>query len=53
MSQMLCYKVPYGVSIVCIVYIKSSGIIYWSPPPSSLPDKLSMNKKDSNGFFST
>ena len=31
----------------------SSGVIYWSPPPSSLPGELSMDKRDSNGFFST
>jgi hypothetical protein len=31
----------------------SSGIICWSPPPSSLPDELSMDKIDSNGFLST
>ncbi len=29
--------------------IKSSGVICWSPPPSS----LSMDKRDSNGFFLT
>ena len=32
---------------------KSSGVICWSPPPSSLPSELSMDKQDSNGFFST
>ena len=32
---------------------KSSGVICWSPLPSSLPDELSMDKRDSNGFFST
>jgi hypothetical protein len=32
---------------------KSSGVIYWSPPPSSLPGELSMDKRDSNGFIST
>jgi hypothetical protein len=32
---------------------KSSGVICWSPPPSSLPEELSMNKRDSNRFFST
>jgi hypothetical protein len=32
---------------------KSSGVICWSPPPSSLPDELSMDKRDSSGFFST
>ena len=25
----------------------------WLPPPSSLPGELSMDKRDSNGFFST
>jgi hypothetical protein len=32
---------------------KSSGVICWSPPPSSLLGELSMDKRDSNGFFST
>ncbi len=31
---------------------KSSGVICWSLPPSSLLGELSMDKKDSNGFFS-
>jgi hypothetical protein len=30
---------------------KSSGITCWSLPPSSLPDKLLMDKRDSDGFF--
>ncbi len=30
---------------------KSSGITCWSPPPSSLPGELSMDKRDSIGFF--
>ena len=32
---------------------KSYGIIYWPLPPSSLPKDISMDKKDSNNFFST
>ena len=32
---------------------KSSGVIFWSPPPSSLPGELSMDKRDSDGSFST
>ena len=31
---------------------KSSGIICWSPLPSSLPGELSTAKRDSDGFFS-
>jgi hypothetical protein len=64
MSQMWCCKIPYGVRLYGLcgfselglaenAPFKSSGVICWSPPPSSLPDKLSMNKRDSNGFFST
>jgi hypothetical protein len=30
---------------------KSSDVICWSLPPSSLPGELSMEKRDSNGFF--
>ena len=32
---------------------KSYGIICWSPPPSLLPGKLLINKRDSHGFFWT
>ena len=32
---------------------KSSGIICWPPLPSLLPDELSRDKRDSDGFFST
>ena len=32
---------------------KSSGDICWSPLPSSLLDQLSVDKRDSNGFFSS
>ena len=32
---------------------KSYGIICWSLPPSWLPGELSMDKQDSDGFFST
>jgi hypothetical protein len=60
MSQTRCCKVPYRVSIVtyCVDLagnppFKSSGVICRSPPPSSLPDERLMNKRDSNGFFST
>jgi hypothetical protein len=55
MSQTRCCKVPYRISIVCIVPkntpFKRSGVICRSPPPSSLPDELLMNTRDSNGFF--
>jgi hypothetical protein len=63
MTQMRCCKVPYRVSSVCMYCVdlaentqfKSSGVIFRSPPPSSFPDELLMNKRDSycNGFFST
>ena len=41
----------------CVTFIenalfKSSGDICWPPLPSSLLDKLSMDKRDSDGFFS-
>ena len=32
---------------------KSSGVICWPPLPSSLPEDLSVDKRDSDGFFST
>ena len=32
---------------------KSSGIICQTQLPFSLPDELSMDKRDSDGFFST
>ena len=32
---------------------KSSGIIFQSPLLSSLPDELPMDRRDSDGFFST
>jgi hypothetical protein len=32
---------------------KSSGVICWLLPPSSLPGELSVDKRDSIGFFST
>ena len=35
-----------------IALFKSSGDICWIPLPSSLLDKLSVNKRDSDGFFS-
>jgi hypothetical protein len=35
------------------ISFKSSGIICWSPLPSSLPGKFSTDKRDSTGFFST
>jgi hypothetical protein len=42
----------YCVNLAENAPFKSSGIICWSPPPSSLPDELSMDIIDSNGFFS-
>ena len=50
--------VPLGFSccsqcMYCVDFIdKSYGEICWSPLPSSLLDKLFMDKRDSNGFFS-
>ena len=35
------------------VLFENCGIICWSPPPSLLPGQLSMDKRGSNGFFST
>ena len=32
---------------------KSYGVIFWSLPPSSLPNDILMDKRDSNNFFST
>jgi hypothetical protein len=33
--------------------LKCFGVICWSPTPSLLGSELSMDKRDSNGFFST
>ena len=58
-SQIKFYRVLYGVLNVFTAWLydnasfKSSGITCRSPLPSSLSGKLSTNKWDSNGFFST
>ena len=41
-----------GVAFIDNVSLKCSGIISWSLPPSLLPDDLSIDKRDSNNFFS-
>ena len=43
----------YHVAAAENALFKSSGVICWSPPPSSLSGKFSMDKRDSDGFFST
>jgi hypothetical protein len=41
----------YCVDLAENALFKSSGIICWSPPPSSLPDELSMNKREVMASF--
>ena len=47
------FQAMHCVDFVENALFKSSGVICWSPPPSSLPGELSMDKRDSDGFFST
>ena len=46
------YVQMYCVDFVENALFKSSADIYWLPLPSSLLDELSMDKRDSDGFFS-
>ena len=48
-----CSQRMYCVDFVENALFKSYGEICWSPLPSLLLDELLMNKRDSNGFFST
>ncbi len=43
----------YCVDLAENTLFKSSGVLCRSPLPSSLADELLMNKRDSNGLFST
>ena len=47
-----CSQHMHCVDFIENALFKSSGEICWSPLPSSLLDELSMDKRDSNGFFS-
>ena len=47
-----CFQDMHCVDFVENTLFKSSGDIFWPPLPSSLLDKLSMDKRDSNGFVS-
>ena len=47
-----CSQHMYCVDFVENTLFNSSGEICWSPLPSSLLDELSMDKRDSDGFFS-
>ncbi len=46
-SSVWCFQGCYCVALVENTSFKNFGVICWSPPPSALPGKLSMNKRDS------
>ena len=49
----LYFQRMHCVDFVENALFKSSDDVYWSPLPSSLLDWLSMDKSDSDGFFSS
>ena len=48
-----CFQRMHCVDFAENALFKSSGDICWSPPPSLLLGQLSVNKRDSDGFFSS
>ena len=56
-SKTRCHRILYGrfcrVAFAENALFKSYGVIYWSLPPSLLPNDVSIDKRDSNNFFST